>query len=293
MPAPTTPFRWPRLSPSRRPAATPIRNTLTYCWEELDLGPSITLSTPDNGSSPLFRSFDPTTSPARTFPRWSDVLNGATTPGEMLPTTSRTLNFRVTVRDNQPTGGATAASDMQVIVTTNAGPFVVTSPASAVTWSGAQTITWNVAGTTNAPVNAASVTILLSTNGGLSFPIMLASNAPNSGSSAVLLPLVTASAARVMVQAAGNIFFAVSPGNFSIVPPANPANYPPALAPIVSCTLHAGCLLAMTNSATDPNVPPHLLAFSLDPGAPPASALNPDNGRPLLGYDSGERRHHQ
>jgi hypothetical protein len=196
----------------------------------------------------------------------------------MLPTTSRTLNFLVTVRDNQPTGGATAFSGTQVTVTTNAGPFVVTSPASAVTWSGAQTITWNVAGTTNAPVSAGNVNILLSTNGGLAFPIVLASNVPNSGASTVLLPLVTAAAARIEVQAVGNIFFAISPASFSILPPANPTNYPPTLAPIADCTLHAGCLLAVTNSATDPAVPPHALAFSLDPGAPAGATIDSVTG---------------
>lgn len=256
----------------------PDGDALTYCWEERDLGPSISLTTPDNGSSPLFRSFNPTNDPSRTFPQVSDILNQTTTPGEMLPITSRVLNFRVTARDNNPAGGAVAASDTQVIVATNAGPFVVTYPATTATLSGAQAITWNVAGSTNAPVSAVNVNILLSTNGGLSFPIVLASNVPNSGACTVLLPLITASAARVKVQPVDNIFFAISPTSFSIVPPVNLTNYAPTLAPIADRIIHAGCVLAATNSATDPAVPSHGLAFSLDPGAPAGATIDSTTG---------------
>ena len=91
-------------------------------------------------------------------------------------------------------------------------------------------------------------------------------------------PLVTASAARIKVQAVGNIFFAISPGNFSLAPPANPTNYSPTLAPIADRTIHAGCVLTVTNSATDPDVSSQPLAFSLDPGTPAGAAINPATG---------------
>jgi hypothetical protein len=256
----------------------PDGETLTYCWEEHDLGPSITLRTADNGSSPLFRSFNPGTSPSRTFPQWSDILNSATTPGEMLPTTSRTLNFRVTARDNAADCGATAAADMQVTVTTKAGPFAVTGPTAGVAWSGVQTITWDVADTTKPPIKADRVTILLSIDGGQSFPIILASNAPNNGACQVLLPSIETSTARIEVQAVGNIFFAVSPGNFSLVSRSLPSANPPILTAIANQGTHAGSLLTVTNSATDPNVPAQALRFSLDPGAPPGATIDPATG---------------
>lgn len=186
------------------------------------------------------------TDPTRVFPDMAQILANntnaasgscpaASTPptaaeiecySEFLPTASYSgyskvnnrplsLNFRLTARDGHGGVGSAATS---LLLATGAGPFLVTAPDTAVTVArgSALTVTWNVANTAASPVSTANVKISLSTDGGLSFPHVLAASTPNTGSKSVTLPLLGSTAARIKVEAIGNIFFDVSNANFTI-----------------------------------------------------------------------------
>jgi hypothetical protein len=77
-------------------------------------------------------------------------------------------------------------------------------------------VTWNVASTTAAPVSCAAVNILLSTDGGYTYPITLASGVANDGAETVTTPNVNSATARVQVACASSIFFDISNVNFTV-----------------------------------------------------------------------------
>ncbi|MCA9948129.1 MAG: hypothetical protein KDE48_00655 [Anaerolineales bacterium] len=190
---------------------------LTYNWEEFDLGPA---GHPDNpvNNAPIFRSFTAQTSPARTFPQISDIVNNTHTLGELLPSYGRSLTFRLTVRDNRALGGGVDHDQIAFSATASAGPFLVTAPNTAVTWTGgaSETVTWDVANTTAAPVSCGTVDVTLSTDGGYTYPLTLATGVNNDGSQTVTVPNVPTTSARVKVACATNIFFDISNSNFTI-----------------------------------------------------------------------------
>ena len=195
--------------------------SLTYNWSQNDPAQSPGNAAPIStyAVGPLYRSIPPTVSPNRWMPKIQTVLsNTLANTWEVTPSVARTMNFSFIVRDNDVTGGQTASDLMMVTVDGASGPFIVTSQGTATTWnSGAnETITWNVANTTAAPVNAANVNIYLSTDGGYTYPITLASNVPNNGSATITVPIITTTQARVMVRGAGNIFYDINNTNISI-----------------------------------------------------------------------------
>ncbi|WP_165871362.1 reprolysin-like metallopeptidase [Flaviaesturariibacter flavus] len=214
---------------------------LTYCWEQNDealngQSGSSSIASATKLTGPNWISFSPTASGTRLFPKLATILNGglvsgplaggdAGTNSEALSSVARTLSFRLTVRDNAPYSstapvkvGQTSLTDMYVTVTTTSGPFAVTVPNSALSWAGAstQTVTWNVANSTAPPVNCANVRILLSTDGGITFPTVLVASTANDGSETVTLPAVSTTTARIKVESIGNIFFDISNADFTI-----------------------------------------------------------------------------
>lgn len=193
---------------------------LTYQWEENDLGYDTDWN---SGDAPYFRSYAPVKSPSRMFPKLNVVLSGyyTDTIGEYLPSTPQTLNFIFTARDNKIGGGGVCYDNSQVIVDAS-GPFSVSYPnAMGIIWAGnsSQIVTWNVNGTNLSPVNCSNVNVLISTDGGSSFTLLLA-NTPNDGSQLITVPNLGTKEpdCRIKVESLGNIFFDINNFDFTITP---------------------------------------------------------------------------
>jgi len=195
-------------------------NSLTYTWEQIDNQTGVTI--PPVATSvvgPLFRSLSPSSSIIRYMPALATVLVGSTsTTWEVLPSVGRTMSFAFTARDNVANGAATARDDKIITVDGDSGPFLVTSQATATILKGGstQTVTWDVANTNASPIGTTNVNILLSTDGGLTFPNVLAANTPNDGTQDVVLTNITTTQARIKIEPINNIFYAVNSVHFSI-----------------------------------------------------------------------------
>ena len=197
---------------------------LTYSWEQMDAAvatmPPVAISTGGPAWEPLL----PKTTPVRYMPNLPAVIANQTPTWEVLSSVGRSYNFRLTVRDNIPGGACNGQDNMVVTVNGASGPFLVTQPNTAVSWTGlsAQTVTWDVAGTNASPVSCANVDILLSTDGGLTYPFAVLANTPNDGSQSITVPNQQSTTARIMVRANDNIFYDISNTNFTITVPSVP-----------------------------------------------------------------------
>lgn len=210
-----------------------------------------------------------TTDPTRVFPDMNQILANQTNAetgicpasdvicfSEFLPTASYvgfagvnasplSLHFRVTVRDGRGGVNSNGLTQTTLLLATNAGPFLVTSPNTAVTYNGGstQTVTWDVANTDVAPVSTANVKISLSTDGGFTYPYVLAASTANDGSQPVTLPNINTTTARIKIEALENVFFDISNANFTI-------QGVPVLSAAGSLLVNESC--APTNNQMDP-----------------------------------------
>ncbi|MEO9323920.1 M12 family metallo-peptidase [Nocardioides sp. C4-1] len=181
------------------------------------------------------------TSPSRSFPDVAQVAAGETNAAtgscptlsgtgvadsaalrcfsEFLPTTARTMRFRLTARDLSGADGGTSFADVALTVA-GTTPFQVTSQgaATAVTGGTVGSVTWNVGSTSIAPISTANVRVSLSTDGGLTFPTVLAASTPNTGSAPVTWPNVATTQGRLKVEAVGNYFYDVNDAAITITP---------------------------------------------------------------------------
>ncbi|WP_103072508.1 reprolysin-like metallopeptidase [Aquimarina sediminis] len=229
-------------------------NALTYCWEQMDAQHATMPPSANSTNGPAFRSLTPTSSPDRYMPALSTVIAGQTSSTwEVVPAVSRTMNFRLTVRDNASGGGSTASDNSRITVAGAAGPFIVNAPNTNVSWASGstQTVTWNVAGTTANGINAANVDILLSTDGGNTYPITIATAVPNDGSHSIIVPNVTGTQNRIMVRGSGHIFYDISNTNFSITGGNGDTQAPTAPSGLTASNITQSTINLNWNASTD------------------------------------------
>lgn len=199
-------------------------DVLSYCWEQFDdattVGAAASYPSPTKTNGANFRSYMPENSGTRYFPRIVDHLaNGVGgNQWEIVPTINRTLNFRMTVRDNRPGGANNESVDTAVTFDATKGPLTVTSQNTAginYTQGSTQTVTWAV-NSTNTMSGAANVNIKLSTDGGLTYPTTLLANTPNDGTQTVTIPNVFAPYCRILIEPTANDFYAINTTDFAI-----------------------------------------------------------------------------
>lgn len=206
-------------------------DTLLYTWEQADSRTNAQyVFSPYSKSGATARSLFPTEVPYRYIPRLSNIVLGKLTQEnppqdsawETVLLEGRTLNWSFVVSDRsvgQSTVGNTAYKTVQVVVNATAGPFQVSSHTTSSNWyvGQIQNITWDVANTNTGAINTQTVSLLFSTDGGNTFPHILATNLANSGRAKITVPSsITTTNGRFMLKAEGNLFLAVNAGTINV-----------------------------------------------------------------------------
>lgn len=197
----------------------------TYTWEQYDAQVTTMPPSGDASGGPLFRSLPPDTVPYRYFPDLQAVLTQSPTPWEVLPTVSRSIQFRVTIREMGTEGAGWNQDGLTLWSIADAGPFVVTAPNTSLEWTIGDTVvvSWDVAMTDIAPVDCPYVDILLSADGGMTWPHVLADRVTNEGTFTLIVPDVPSGNCRIMIRGHDHVFYDVSDVDFTIKIPDVPS----------------------------------------------------------------------
>ena len=155
---------------------------ISFCWEQYDEDGDTSTSTQGeignqasaNSSGPVFRSYPPSSNADRYFPNFQSAVTNTTDQFDVSPRVARDLNFRLTVRDNRPGGGAIAIEELAMTVE-NSGPLEFTNPANGTdVMTGTDfNIQWN---TNGSDALCSKANIYLSTDGGANFNILIAND---------------------------------------------------------------------------------------------------------------------
>lgn len=201
----------PRMTPFTLTGTGSDDEDLTFNWEQFDRAETQRPIDTDLGDGPIIRSVPPAEDPSRTIPNLVDLLANFQRKGEILPQVDRDLNFRLVARDNRMGGGGVAYDSMVIHV--EGAPFFVTSPNSGFLQGDcALPVTWSIGGGDVAD----DVSVLWSSDGGMTFDTTLAASTPNDGAFDAAVPCDLGDGARVKVQAVDNIFFDVSDQDMTV-----------------------------------------------------------------------------
>lgn len=188
---------------------------INYCWEQWDLGNfgGFEFNAPTWTEGPSFQSFDPTTNRTRSFPKIDYLVDSQyMVIGERLSIVPRDLHFRLTARSLNDGWGTYNSNKKVTVHVADLGPFRVTAPNDGALWTvgATETVSWHPGGSTMSPVNANTVDVYLSPDGGKTFPYLIGSNIPNTGSYNFQVIDIYSDSVIIKVKGSGNIFFDVS-----------------------------------------------------------------------------------
>ena len=188
--------------------------SLTYTWEQSDAGAASDVDV-DTGDNAIFRSRLPSTSGIRYIPSLSDLFDGTSTIGEVLPVTNRNMELVATIRDGE---GGVQTDLVNAAVFDMGVAFSVTSHNSFEIFGQGDrtTVSWDVAGTDVTPISCENVDISLVTPDGNGIDVITTAN---DGQQQVSIPsnAPAMNNARFMVACSSSPFFNISSAALTIL----------------------------------------------------------------------------